>query len=943
MKRDKDRGYIIPHTHWDREWRYPIWKNRMLLVDFMEELLHTLETDSRYHYMLLDGQAAPIEDYLEMRPRDKDRVTRFIREGRIAVGPWYTLPDLYPLDGECLVRNLLKGIRLSESYGACLKVAYNSFGWGQTAQFPQIYKGFGFDFIICAKKVSEARAPQSEFMWEAPDGTRVLTSRLGALARANFFFNVYVDTRYGLRFLSDEFRYTPAKAGLAIHRADTEGCDEDYFIPAAKQGHYWEYLRPGIERAWACTDDTALGSSRLFLNGCDFATSQPDLPDLIEKANELFPGREFLNAPLEQYRDDLMAGLDPEKLSVVRGELRDGPASDCSGNALASRIHLKQLNKQAEALIIRGAEPLSIIAFLLTAEYPVEFLNMAWKYLFQSHPHDSINGVTQDKTACDVENRLQQALELGQVISDKAASDIIQRIDFSAFPEDGARIIIFNPGFQARSEVVEVCIDTPSEWSAWDIELTDEKGDAIPLQHLSRREADFPTHDPGGRPWPTYTDRHLCFIRVKDVPALGYKSYTVRTKTTFHRNHHYWLAMRKTAGDEIGRSDNVLENEYLSVTVNPNGTFDLYDKTQKRCYPGLHYFEDTGDTGNYWAYYPPYENQTHVTLGSAPRIWMAENGPLQAVIVTEHRFEVPPRADEPVYGVRGPSRRSGKTTPLIIRSELILRKEARRLDIRTTVDNTAENHRLRVAFPSGIKAEYSHAGGHFTVDKRPLISEQDAEGRWFNEMQTLPMSRFVDVNDGQEGLALLSNGITEYELRNDPAHTLYLTLFRAMGNMIVTGWECVGRFPKQKGSQLLFPMTFEYSVFPHEGDWTNGVCPEARRYELPLGTYQAMGGSKGTLPPSFGFCTISERAVVVSCFKQAEDRQTAILRIYNPVPEEKSGTIRFAFPLKAVWETDLNEKRGGSLPVQDGHGFTFRCPSNKILTFELEWEPAGRN
>ena len=35
---------FVSHTHWDREWRYPLWKNRMLLVEFMEELLDTLAT-----------------------------------------------------------------------------------------------------------------------------------------------------------------------------------------------------------------------------------------------------------------------------------------------------------------------------------------------------------------------------------------------------------------------------------------------------------------------------------------------------------------------------------------------------------------------------------------------------------------------------------------------------------------------------------------------------------------------------------------------------------------------------------------------------------------------------------------------------------------------------------------------------------------------------------
>ena len=106
----KKTNYIIPHTHWDREWRYPIWKNRMLLIQFMDELLETLDKHEDYNCFLLDGQAAPIDDYLDVKPENKEKVEKYIKDGRIAVGPWYTLPDLYPLDGECLVRNLLKCI-----------------------------------------------------------------------------------------------------------------------------------------------------------------------------------------------------------------------------------------------------------------------------------------------------------------------------------------------------------------------------------------------------------------------------------------------------------------------------------------------------------------------------------------------------------------------------------------------------------------------------------------------------------------------------------------------------------------------------------------------------------------------------------------------------------------------------------------------------------------
>ena len=216
---EKGIGYVVPHTHWDREWRYPLWQNRILLTGFIEELLQILDTNPEYKCFVLDGQSVIIEDYLEVRPKDTERVCKYIKEGRLAIGPWYTLPDLYPIDGECLVRNLLKGIRYSDSLGGHLKVGYNSFGWGQTAQFPQIYQGFGIDVIIAAKNIKKSRAPESEFLWEAPDGTRVLTTRLGKGVRNNFYVNAYVPIMNDISLSSyDSYRVTSENAGTLYHQ-----------------------------------------------------------------------------------------------------------------------------------------------------------------------------------------------------------------------------------------------------------------------------------------------------------------------------------------------------------------------------------------------------------------------------------------------------------------------------------------------------------------------------------------------------------------------------------------------------------------------------------------------------------------------------------------------------------------------------------------------------
>lgn len=934
---NKAIGYIIPHTHWDREWRYPIWKNRMLLVEFMEQLLEILDRDPDYHCFLMDGQCVPVEDYLEVAPEMRERVLRHIREGRIAVGPWYTLPDLYPIDGECLVRNLLKGIRLSESYGGCLRVGYNSFGWGQTAQFPQIYQEFGFDFIICAKKVSEERAPESEFLWEAPDGTRVLTSRLGEFARANLFFHAYINARYGLTFLSDEFRYAPQKAGLSFRNAAAAAAAEDYFLIAPRKGYYPEYLKPGFEAAWKATDDTVLKSHRLFLNGCDFSTPQPDLSKLIRDANGLFADKEFVNCRLEEYAAKLKELVDPAALRIVKGELRDGPAGDCSANALASRIHIKQLNKKVQNVLLRKAEPFAAALGLRGCKYPLHFLNLAWKYALLSHCHDSINGVTQDKTAADVINRLEQALEIGNVIFDQSAAEIVKMIDLSKHDDNEPLLVVFNPLPYPVSGIVKVCVDTPREEAVWRFEVRDAAGNAVAVQEISRQEKVSPVHDLDGRPWPNYSDRHFCYLDCQSVPACGYRVYRVAPHKHFNRNHFYWLEARQSQGAEICKTDNVLENEYLRVLVNPNGTLRLTDKANGRSFENLHYFEDSGDVGNMWAYYPPYHNGTYNSQGSAAALWCEDNGPLSATLGVRVQLEVPAYGHEPERGIQGESKRSEEMTRLEIVSRITLQRNSRRVDVKTVIRNTAKNHRLRVAFPTGIQAEYSDAAGHFTVDRRPVAPVKDRDGNYWPEMQTLPMQHFVDVSDGTAGLALLNNSLTEYELKDDGCHTLYLTLFRSVGNMIVTGWESVGLFPEQMGSQLLQELEFEYAMYPHRGSWAEGsVYREAEEMNVPLAPYQVTPHRMGHLPEQFSFLAVEPANLILSAFKKAEDRDAFILRLFNPTDQPVAGRIQFPQNLKRAYVTNLNETRQTELIMKDPGCIEVTAAPRKIITLEIE-------
>ena len=120
----------------------------MFLVEFMDKLLKIFEEYPEYESYLLDSQIIPIEDYLLIRPEKKGEIVKRIKEGRLQVGPWYTLPEEHLVNGESLVRNLLLGHRLSEKYGGTMKVGYSPFSYGQASQMPQIYLGFGIDTIL---------------------------------------------------------------------------------------------------------------------------------------------------------------------------------------------------------------------------------------------------------------------------------------------------------------------------------------------------------------------------------------------------------------------------------------------------------------------------------------------------------------------------------------------------------------------------------------------------------------------------------------------------------------------------------------------------------------------------------------------------------------------------------------------------------------------------
>lgn len=937
-------AYVVSNTHWDREWRWPVWETRQMLIDFMDELIEVLET-GKYAGFVMDGQVIPILDYLEMRPEMEECVKSLVAGGKLQIGPWFTLPDEYPVDGEALVRNLLWGIKKANKLGGAFLMGYTSFGWGQTAQLPQIYAGFGIDVAMVGKRVSRRRAPKSEFIWRGPDGTELLVTRLGRDGRANFYFNAHLSILFGIDHKGPDWSYNWSNGGVAYHQADRVRMEQDHFrLDAPTTWHPGSVTPELIEALWRTTDDSVLDDARLMMNGSDYTAAQPKLPEMIDRLNKIDPdsNRQWVQATLPEFVQLMRDRIDRSKLRVVEGELRDGPAGPLTGNALATRLYIKRLNRNAQTMLIRFAEPLTVLAGLAVgATYPYSFLEKAWQFLLESHPHDSINGATQDKTAVDVCDRLNQVVDISNTIGNRAMQQLVSQIDTSSFDKNDVLLVIFNPVPHPRSEVIEAWINMPDArprnetWRAYrspeGLQIFDAGGTPVSTQNHGYTPETYSVSELHTRAFPYNCLRHRVFFNTGEIPGGGYKVFRATLIDEDQTNRTDWSDSFSRTGSLLKAPDTI-ENEYLIVRMNTNGTFNLTDKKLGICYSGLNYYEDSGEHGDYWLNERPMFNQVHTSLGAGAQIWSQDSGPLQATLISEITMQLPKR------GRKAEKSRGDVSEPFIIRTAVTLRAEYQVAEVRLEFENHHEDHYLRAMFPTGLtRTTHANAGGHFTVDHRQIRPQGPTDDSIWPDMATQPMSRFLDLSDGDTGLAFLSDELTEYEVVDNGERTVALSLLRGVRNWICTETRVGSGFPSQLGGQSLGEHSIRYGIMPHGGNWQVANIPlAAELFRVPLYPIQTNAHEGCLSGDSASFFALDNPELRISTLKKAEKRDTYIIRFYNPTPMMQKGRLTIAGELRGVWFTDLNENRESELPAESKNAFSITIEHHHIVTIEID-------
>ncbi len=857
--------HFVAHTHWDHEWYKPFEAFRGLLVECVDEVLRMLhvEEGGLSHFML-DGQTSVLDDYLEIRPEKAGELTKRVAEGTVSIGPWYTLPDVYLASAEALIRNLQRGDAICRQFGKRMNVGYIPDSFGHIAAMPSIFSGFGINNAVVYRGFGgEPGQESSEYIWQAPDGTRA-----------------------------------------TMHHLYPDGYSGGYMIDEEREIAVRNML-----------DARAKTNHRLLLIGGDHHFPMPEIAGFVKRFGGNTSHAIVRQSTLEEY----MRAIEPlkETFPLVEGELHFGYryAFAVSSGVYSSRMPLKQANWRIQRLFERYAEPLNAICYSLGKASYEPLLRQGLKYLLQNQAHDSICGCSIDAVHTEMETRFAKAGQIGDYIVERCSETLIQREE-NEFGDDEI-ITVFNPSLFERSDPIRTSVDfylkeiivglNPDVKPAPKIErlpsltITDNDGNNVKYQIVKQSEEFGLTCRRHNYPKQTLVERFEILLDAGVQSGLSLQKFRVQN-----------TAPPEVFDTSLNVTQNILENEYVRVEVISDGSVELTDKRSGEVFTQINIFEDGGDAGDEYNYSYPVKDTVVLSTETHAMRELREQGPVRGAI------EVRTGLNVPVSTTR--ESRSHETVFIAIATKIYLYEHSPLVEFETTIRNTACNHRLRAIFPSGIKTKKTIADEHFA-----LIEREDTEydPHVFSievPASVHPMQRFVTVHDERRALTVFSYGLPEYELKHESAGTLALTLLRSVGSLsgsdLITrpggdaGWK-----NDTPGAQCLGEHVFRYAALVHTpGNWEE-VLRCAEKFHTPR---IAMKRKSDAEIPDTALVSSDNPVIVLSALKTADAGNGIVIRLYNPLGDERRSTLQFARRVHSLCSARLDETPGRKIALRKG-------------------------
>lgn len=845
----KKKVYIISHSHWDREWYMAYEQHHMRLIELIDDLLELFEVDPSFNSFHLDGQTIILDDYLQVRPEKRQAIQQAINEGKLRIGPFYILQDDFLISSESNVRNMLIGMEESRKWGTPVMLGYFPDTFGNMGQTPQLMKqagisaaafGRGVKPIGFDNQVLEAEnysSQYSEMWWKGPDQTAIF-----GLLFANWYSN------------GNE-------------------------IPVEKEAAlaFWKQKLADAEQ-YASTNHL------LMMNGVDHQPVQKDISKAIHLANELFPDYEFIHSNFTDYLEAVQKDV-PEDLGSVEGELTSQETDGwyTLANTASARVYLKQWNTKVQRQLENITEPLATMAYEVSGNYPHDQLDYAWKTLMQNHPHDSICGCSVDSVHREMIPRFEKADEVGKYLAQDSLEQLTAAIDTTGFPKDSFPFVIVNTAGMDKTGEAEITIELERKRFAEGIpeqlyqelenlpkrkyHVETKSGATIPAI-LSEETVQFGYDLPKDRFRVPYMARMIkVTLPLENMPAFSWETFALVEGE----------AKAEEKETMIHQSGRIIENGPLHLTIEKNGTITMEDRKNKRKLNNLHIFEDIGDIGNEYIFKQPFCDQPILSSNKEnSEVKVLVDTPEIAKISILQEMEIPVSADERLEKEQQmvvefryrKAERSKEKRILQIKTIMTIRKDSKKIDFETTLDNQMKDHRLRVLFPTKLHVEHHEADSIFEVVKRP----NHVSKSWENPTNPQHQQAFVNIHDEEYGVTVGNFGLNEYEVTEDGQ--IAVTLLRSMGEL--GDW---GYFPTPE-AQCLGEHRFNYSIELHGPEEKFSTYLHAYAAQIPFSTQQ-IKHHEGTLISKQQYLTIKSETFAITALKRSKFSDKVVVRGFN--------------------------------------------------------------
>ena len=887
--------YVISETHWDREWYNDFQEYRARLVRMVDELIETLETVPEYKYFHFDGQTIVIEDYLKIRPENRERLMKLIKDGKLIVGPWYVMPDLFLISGESLVRNLQKGFALSREYGAePLNCGYIVDMFGQSNQFPQILKGFNIDNAIFFRGIGDY--PKDAFIWKGKDGTKVTVHKLDpGGSYGNFFFAA----RHHFK-------------GGAINYAE----QVEFFK------NFLNYC-----------EERATGDVFIMFDGIDHIDIEPNLPKIIKNLKDNIPDIEIVHSNYDTFRK----AFNEQNLSLETLEGcfhnagKKGMNNIVLKNVLSSHVELKQANDKCETMLTKVTEPLNAaikqfrtLGILGGNENEIKgreaFLKEAWEFLIKNHPHDSICGCSNSDVHLDNACRFRQTESIAKTLNKNMRELLAAATDTTGKGEDGA-IILYNPTSKKLTGVNVFDIPFPLD-NEGRITVYDASGNEVRYQRLSNKEwHDF---DYSVRKMVDLPGYDLWTVAIEtEVEAGGYAVLTFDNKkvvTPKYGDYNDYVEFYPPVAFDgsMKTAPRTFDTGKITVTFEADGTLTVLENDSKKEYRGVLMFEDTGDKGDGWSYKKPLMDETYLS-GNA-EVSVLSDGPLCATVKITTTMRIPKHLKD------GDNHRSEHFETLKIDSVVTLLKGSDRIDVKTTVDNNCYNHRLRVLIPTYIDTDKVYTKipfGMYAWD----IAFTDYSRNHEPETFVFPSQGITLLKGKKSAVGLYTKGLYEVAVSDNDSKTIALTLFRSFTNEFGFGEKGLGR--------MLEKRDFEYSIHFCSKLTPESAFIEGENVRIPLAA-KAEPVHSGTLPNKMAFMGLDDnKNFALSNIDTCENGVN--VRLVNISDKKASCTLSLIAKPKAVKVVNfLGEETDSATAKITDKGIKITADGAKIVTLNIE-------